>query len=273
MLKILLITLIIAPWPAFAGARAPVYNLNTPMGQPALQNASWAAKVLPGEDAMIKMEKSTCRSANLSQCPDFNDAQLGTLFFIAPDLALTTLHSFKDYLRARATLDGKFDNVEVPAVISRDGGKVIFGDQPGDRAYVSALYPEAKQSVMNDSLNFNYEHDLAYLRVSRPIGTVVTLGKRRATTDQRVTAVGFSESDQSGVRNFDGIVLAKPDAPLCDASPAGFAKIQYANYEPHFGLSGAPVFNANGEVIGMHIASCRSFSIFMPILEIPLEMN
>jgi len=258
---------------AFALDKSAVLNLHTPLGSsPTLESARWSARTAKGDDPMTISEKKACRDANLAECPTFTDLQLGSVFFLEPDLILTTLHGFKDYMRARLAIEPTFKNVQVPVTIYADGGRIVFGNQPNDFARITPLLDAAQTSVENDSLDSDLENDLAYVRLSRPIGKPVTVSRDTLSVGQSVTAIGYTNDDQTHANYFRGEVVQKPSDSPCKTSEAGYRKIQYASYSNESGMSGAPVINAAGEVIGVHLGNCASqgarYSLFMPISEI-----
>jgi hypothetical protein len=229
-------------------------------------------KPAKGDSAMIKLQKAKCTLAQYANCPVLMLTELGTGFLAADgSVVVTTLHTFKNYLKARWQIDTNLNNMEIPLLISSDGGQVIFGNSADDRAQLTVQKSGADLLTSDQLLDFP-DQDIAVIKLSRAIGNPLKFASASLHVGDGVSANGYTLDDDMTAILKQGVILNKPKTSICAFATQSWMALNVASYQTDSGFSGAPILNEQHEVVGMHEGLCPDpsgpYTYFLPIAKI-----
>lgn len=215
-------------------ARPPYYSLRDPSQAPTWTDLYGAS---PIHDKPVKRRGESVGMFISADPRSIGEAPVwsctGFVVATAPDLLFVTNHHCGNLAGAAATW---------PAAVCQNGRVDLSWDGDGiDREY------ECESVVALSS-----ENDIAVLRLRGAAGGLTPLPLRRSrhTADTEIHIIHHPAALSKRVSKGPGCIarLARPDSPETVDRDRDFTH----ECDTEGGSSGAPVFNANGQVIGIH---------------------
>jgi len=253
-----------------------IFQIHVPAGDFQLVNKNSFPKPERDDSNLVKIQRRVCQQTTNKQCLSFADSKGGTGFvFVRENMILTSLHTFADYLAQYWSLDNKNADIPVPLVLIKNGGAVMFGDRASDQAYITKVSETARRRLDDGTQSANEEEDFVLVRLSRNMGPILTPAKTEVSVGQAVHVDGFVNHRDVNEWVSRGMIVGKTVMGInrtwwnCQLSDVSWNVLQFASYGNDRGLSGAPVLNDAGEVVGVHTGSCNSndLSFFISIFQ------
>jgi V8-like Glu-specific endopeptidase len=275
MIRLIIVAVFIFPFSALADPNPSILQITVPGGKFQLVNKNSFPKPQRDDSNLIKWQRRSCQQGSSNKCLSFADSMIGTAFvFIQENMILTSLHTFEDYLTEYWKIEDKNTDIPIPLVLIKDGGAVMFGDRTSDQAYLTKISDTARQRLLDGSQKANEEEDFVLIKLSRNMGPPLRAAKADVNVGQTVLVDGFVRHRFVNEWTSSGAIVSKTRFGIskaywwdCGFSDTSWKLLQFANYDSDGGLSGAPVLNAAGEVVGIQTGYCNSneMNFFIPI--------
>ena len=226
-----------------------------------------------------KASKAICRRTSYSVCLEFSGAIDATAFvFLQPNVLLTSLHTFQDYLRSYwGRVSDAITDIPIPLLLYADNNETLIFGKGNDFATLNRLPADAKTKILNGTFDENASEDFVLVSLSRSVGIPLQPSQRSSASLNVVGINGF-DTAHYGNRYFaiGGIITTVPCHGFDSASEQ---MIIHSSYESSNGSSGAPVLDQYGQVAGLHAGGCNvvtgisDTSFFIPMEWIMQNIN
>jgi V8-like Glu-specific endopeptidase len=282
MIRLMIAAIVAFPLSAFADTEPSttnpsIFQITVPGSDVEVVAKGSFPKPERDDSSLVKNARRFCQQNSNKKCLSFDGRRIGTAFvFIQENMILTSLHTFSLYLPKYWTIEDKNTDIPVPLILIKDGGAVVFGDRVADQAYLTKISDTARQRLLEGTAGIE-EEDFVLIRLSRKMGPVLTAAKSQVSVGQAIHVDGFVNHRDVNEWTSSGSVVRKSVMGFkkdywwhCNLSDAGWNTVQFGTYGNDRGLSGSPVFDAAGEVVGIHTGDCNSndMSYFIPISEV-----
>lgn len=253
---------------SFALARegASIFRLAAPGGSPQILDHDASYKFNPDyvNAELVRRQKTACKLSTNDKCVYFGGTEYGTAFvFVRNDVLITSLHTFAEYLKTYWRISDSNHDIPVPLLLYGDENKIVFGNKNGDTAVLENISDDLKRLILSypsaeymsegtSGLEERPHSDFVLVRLARGVGAPLTAADVEPSIGLSVAARGYTSAFNYHLWRSAGAVISDS----CKIVPEAEVATGAADYENDNGLSGAPVFNAAQEVLGIHTANC-----------------
>lgn len=260
-----------------------------------------ASDLTEGETILRKRSIGRCFDSNgkakSKACSILKTFELGTMFLMGDTkTAFSAFHVFRDFIKGEIK-NGSMGAIDL--IVQDQAGKIVFGALDFEKARVSFVHQEALKDRTNgasgsSTVTTNPIVDFIQLRLSRsisnsrpltvrydlatsasvPVTPLYHIGFPGQTFD-RMTIHGKPESNGvdlyatygSAISLNEYLIRTGKDPKSIDPEVLKLLdkSTLYLDSDSYFGMSGAPVLNEAGEVIGLHIGSFPVSGVASPV--------